>query len=159
MTRMASSADKERQIKLVEFAILAFKRLQRQGAFIGKTFPLPLQKPDIFEAKLLGTHRPYLARTPDDEIGVGNPIATMKQGLLVPTLIDEAANEPLTFEILLRLARSSTQSMRSGSLHLLSSPPAGSGRPTVTSPPTAWRRRSVCRSIPIRARSPSCTNG
>ena len=29
----------------------------------------------------------------------------------------------------------------------------------ITSPPTAWRRRSVCRSIPIRARSPSCTNG
>ena len=41
----------------------------------------------------------------------------------------------------------------------MSSPPAGSGRPTVTSPPTAWRRHSVCRSIPIRARSPSCTNG
>jgi hypothetical protein len=39
------------------------------------------------------------------------------------------------------------------------SPPAGLGRPTVTSPPTAWRRRSVCRSTPIRARSPSCTNG
>src|SRR5262249_8839740 len=28
-----------------------------------------------------------------------------------------------------------------------------------TSLPTAWRRRSVCRSTPIRARSPSCTNG
>ena len=41
----------------------------------------------------------------------------------------------------------------------MSSPPAGSGRPTVTSPPTAWRRRSVCRSTAIRARSPSCTNG
>ena len=27
-------------------------------------------------------------------------------------------------------------------------------QPTVTSPPTAWRRRSVCRSTPIRARSP-----
>jgi Probable molybdopterin binding domain len=39
------------------------------------------------------------------------------------------------------------------------SPPAGSGRPTVTSPPPAWRRRSGCRSTPIRARSPSCTNG
>jgi len=26
------------------------------------------------------------------------------------------------------------------------------------SPPTAWQRRSVCRSTPIRARSPSCTN-
>jgi len=26
-------------------------------------------------------------------------------------------------------------------------------------PPTAWRRHSVCRSTPIRARSPSCTNG
>ena len=35
----------------------------------------------------------------------------------------------------------------------------GLGRPTVTSPPTAWRRRSVFRSTPIRARSPSCTNG
>ena len=35
----------------------------------------------------------------------------------------------------------------------------GLGRPTVTSPPTAWRRRSVCRSTAIRARSPSCTNG
>jgi hypothetical protein len=39
------------------------------------------------------------------------------------------------------------------------SPRAGSGRHTVTSPPTAWRRRSVCRSTAIRARSPSCTNG
>jgi molybdopterin-biosynthesis enzyme MoeA-like protein len=25
--------------------------------------------------------------------------------------------------------------------------------------PTAWRRRSACRSMPIPARSPSCTNG
>ena len=41
----------------------------------------------------------------------------------------------------------------------MSSRAAGSGRPTVTSPPTAWRRRSVCRSTGIRARSPSCTNG
>ena len=39
------------------------------------------------------------------------------------------------------------------------SSPAGSGRPTVTSPPTAWRRRSVCRLTAIRARSPYCTNG
>jgi ABC-type uncharacterized transport system substrate-binding protein len=31
------------------------------------------------------------------------------------------------------------------------SPPAESGRPTVTSPPTARRRRSVCRSTAIRA--------
>jgi hypothetical protein len=38
------------------------------------------------------------------------------------------------------------------------SPPAGSGRPMVTSPPTAWRQ-SVCRSTPIRALSPSCMNG
>jgi molybdopterin-biosynthesis enzyme MoeA-like protein len=38
---------------------------------------------------------------------------------------------------------------------LLPPPPAGSGQPTVTSQPTARRRRSVCRSIPIRARSPS----
>jgi hypothetical protein len=36
------------------------------------------------------------------------------------------------------------------------SSPAGSGRPTVTSPPTAWRRRSVCRLTAIRARSPYC---
>jgi len=35
----------------------------------------------------------------------------------------------------------------------------GIGRPTVTSPPIAWRRRLVFRSTPIRARSPSCTNG
>jgi molybdopterin biosynthesis enzyme MoaB len=35
----------------------------------------------------------------------------------------------------------------------------GIGPTTVTSPPTAWRRRSVCRSTAIRARSPSCTNG
>ena len=41
----------------------------------------------------------------------------------------------------------------------MSSPPAGLGRPTVTSPPTALRRRSVCRSTAIRARSPSCMNG
>jgi len=33
----------------------------------------------------------------------------------------------------------------------MSSPPAGSGRPMLTSPPTAWRRRSVCRSTAIRA--------
>jgi molybdopterin-biosynthesis enzyme MoeA-like protein len=26
----------------------------------------------------------------------------------------------------------------------MSSPPAGSSRPTVTLPPTAWRRHSVC---------------
>ena len=31
--------------------------------------------------------------------------------------------------------------------------------PTATLPPTAWRRHSVCRLTPIRARSPSCTNG
>jgi Probable molybdopterin binding domain len=47
--------------------------------------------------------------------------------------------------------RSSTHSMRSGIAAPMSSPPAGSGRPTVTSPPTAWRRRSVCQSTPIRA--------
>jgi molybdopterin-biosynthesis enzyme MoeA-like protein len=34
---------------------------------------------------------------------------------------------------------------------------AGSDRPTVTSPPTAWLRRSMCRSTAIRAHSPSCT--
>src|SRR5262249_36935872 len=43
--------------------------------------------------------------------------------------------------------------------YTMSPPPAGSGRPTVTSPPTAWRRCSVCRSTAIRARSPSYTNG
>ena len=48
---------------------------------------------------------------------------------------------------------------RSGVATPMSSPPAGSGRPTVTSPPTAWRRRSVCRLTAIRARSPYCTNG
>jgi len=52
-----------------------------------------------------------------------------------------------------------THSMRSGIATAMSSPPVGSGRPTVTSPPTAWRRRSVCRSIATRARLPSCTNG
>ena len=55
--------------------------------------------------------------------------------------------------------RSSMHSMHSGIASPISSPPAGSGRPTVTSLPTAWRRRSVCRSTAIRARSPSCTNG
>jgi molybdopterin biosynthesis enzyme MoaB len=35
----------------------------------------------------------------------------------------------------------------------------GIGRPKVTSPPTAWQRRSVCLSTPLRARSPSCTDG
>ena len=50
-------------------------------------------------------------------------------------------------------------SMRSGIATPMSSPPAESGRPTVTSPPTAWRRRSVCRLTVIRARSPYCTNG
>jgi molybdopterin biosynthesis enzyme MoaB len=35
----------------------------------------------------------------------------------------------------------------------------GIGRATVTSPPPAWQRRSVCRLTAIRARSPSCTNG
>jgi hypothetical protein len=40
-------------------------------------------------------------------------------------------------------ARSSTHSMRSGIATPMSSPPAGSDRPTVTSPPTAWPRRSV----------------
>src|SRR5215831_27239 len=37
----------------------------------------------------------------------------------------------------------STHSMRSGIATPMSSPPAGSDRPTVTSPPTAWPRRSV----------------
>jgi molybdopterin biosynthesis enzyme MoaB len=35
----------------------------------------------------------------------------------------------------------------------------GIGPTMVTLPPTAWRRRSVCRSTPIRAHSPSYTNG
>jgi hypothetical protein len=39
-----------------------------------------------------------------------------------------------------------------------SSPSAGSGRPTVTSPPTVAKAFGV-RLTPIRARSPSCTNG
>jgi hypothetical protein len=48
--------------------------------------------------------------------------------------------------------RTSTQSMRSGiAAPIVSSAPAGSGQPMVTSPPTAWRRRSVCRSTAIRA--------
>lgn len=59
----------------------------------------------------------------------------------------------------MRRERSSAHSMRSGVATPMSSPPAGSGRPTVTSPPTAWRRRSVCRLTAIRARSPYCTNG
>jgi hypothetical protein len=99
--------DLPRSTRITWVVIAAFKRLQRQGAFIRQDVPTPAAKPDIFEAKLLGTHRPCLARTPDDEIGVGDPIANMKQGLLVPTLIDEAANEPLTFENLLRLAKRS----------------------------------------------------
>ena len=41
----------------------------------------------------------------------------------------------------------------------MSSPPAALGRPMTTSPLTAWPRRSECRSIPIRARLPSCTSG
>jgi hypothetical protein len=41
----------------------------------------------------------------------------------------------------------------------MSSPPVGSGRPTVISPPIAWLRRSLCRSKAIRAPSPSCTHG
>jgi hypothetical protein len=40
----------------------------------------------------------------------------------------------------MRRERSSTHSMRSGIAAPMSSPPAGSGRPTVTSRPTAWRR-------------------
>jgi hypothetical protein len=48
---------------------------------------------------------------------------------------------------------------RSGVATPMSSPPAGSSRPTVTSPPTAWRRRSVCQLTAIRARSPYSTNG
>src|ERR1700745_499581 len=51
----------------------------------------------------------------------------------------------------MRRERSSMHSMRSGIATPISLPPAGSGRPTVTSPPTAWRRRSVVRSRPIRA--------
>jgi hypothetical protein len=35
----------------------------------------------------------------------------------------------------------------------------GIGRPMVTLPRSAWRRRSACRSTAIRARSPFCTNG
>ena len=54
---------------------------------------------------------------------------------------------------------SSTRSTSSGVAAPMSSPPAGSGRPTVTSPPTAWRKHSVCRSTPTGARLPSCTNG
>ena len=40
----------------------------------------------------------------------------------------------------MRRERSSTHSMRSGVAAPMSSPPAGSGRPTVTLPPTAWRK-------------------
>jgi hypothetical protein len=54
---------------------------------------------------------------------------------------------------------SSTPSMRSGIATPMSSPPVGSGRPTVISPPIAWLRRSLCRSKAIRAPSPSCTHG
>jgi molybdopterin biosynthesis enzyme MoaB len=35
----------------------------------------------------------------------------------------------------------------------------GIGPTMTTSPLTAWPRRSECRSIPIRARLPSCTSG
>src|SRR5262249_11861833 len=55
--------------------------------------------------------------------------------------------------------RSTTHSTRSGIAAPMSSPLAGSGRPTVISPPIAWRRGSGFRSTPIRALSPSCTNG
>jgi hypothetical protein len=55
--------------------------------------------------------------------------------------------------------RAIVESMRCAIATPMSSLPAGLGRPTVTLPPTAWRGHSVCRSIPIRARSPSCTNG
>jgi len=50
-------------------------------------------------------------------------------------------------------------SMRSGIAAPMSSLLAGSGRPMVTSPPAASPRHSGCRSTPIRALSPSCTNG
>ena len=55
--------------------------------------------------------------------------------------------------------RLSTHSMRSGIAAPMSSLLAGSGRPMVTSPPAASPRHSGCRSTPIRALSPSCTNG
>src|SRR5262245_62102617 len=58
-----------------------------------------------------------------------------------------------------RRERLSTHSMRCGIATPMSLPPAGSARPTETSPLIAWQRRSMCRLTPIRARSPSCTNG
>src|SRR5262249_47548337 len=59
----------------------------------------------------------------------------------------------------MRRKRSSTHSMRSGIATHMSSPLAGSDRPTVTSPPNAWGKGSVCRTQGVRAVLPTRANG